>query len=129
MTPFRSLLMMASSEESTIARYHVALPLTRSEPRHFPASLLALSAPQPAAASTTAPGVEEEKKLQIRTEGTLAAAEGGKAPVKVDSEGGVKATESKTRFIGTAVALLVARAGGTTIPCVLRRQAAREAPL
>ena len=27
-------------------------------------------------------------------------------------EGGVQATESKTRFIGTAVALLVARAAG-----------------
>jgi hypothetical protein len=58
----------------------------------------------------------EEKKLQIRTEGTLAAAEGDKASVKVDSEGGVKATESKTRFIGTAVALLVARAAGDNDP-------------
>jgi hypothetical protein len=75
-----------------------------------------LLAPPPTAAPATAPRVEEEKKLQVRTEGTLAAAEGDKAPLKVDSEGGVKATESKTRFIGTAVALLVARAAGDNDP-------------
>jgi hypothetical protein len=75
-----------------------------------------LLAPPPTAAPAAAPRVEEEKKLQIRTEGTLAAAEGDKAPLKVDSEGGVKATESKTRFIGTAVALLVARAAGDNDP-------------
>jgi hypothetical protein len=54
----------------------------------------------------------QEKKLRIRTQGTLAAAEGDKSPVKVDAEGGVQATESKTRFIGTAIAVLVARAAG-----------------
>ena len=48
-----------------------------------------------------------EPKLQIRTQGTLSAAEGGNAPVKVDSEGGVQAQESKSRFIGTAIALLI----------------------
>jgi hypothetical protein len=48
--------------------------------------------------------VAEEKKLQVRTQGVLAAAEADKAPVKVDSEGGVQASESKIRFIGTAVA-------------------------
>ena len=58
----------------------------------------------------------EVKKLQIRTQGTLAAAEGDKAPVKVDSEGGVKATESKTRFIGTAIALLIAQRAGDNEP-------------
>jgi hypothetical protein len=60
--------------------------------------------------------VSEEKKLQVRTQGMLAAAEGDKAPVKVDSEGGVQATESKTRFIGTAIAVLVARAAGDNDP-------------
>ena len=67
-------------------------------------------------APSQAPKAAEEKKLQIRTQGTLAAAEGDKAPLKVDSEGGVQATESKTRFIGTAVALLVARAAGDNDP-------------
>ena len=47
--------------------------------------------------------------LKFRTQATLHAAEGGHAPLKVDKEGGVQATESKTRFIGTAVALLLAR--------------------
>ena len=46
----------------------------------------------------------------------LAAAEGDKAPVKVDAEGGVQATESNTRFIGTAVAVLVASAAGDNDP-------------
>lgn len=45
----------------------------------------------------------------IRTLAMLQATEpNGKAPVKVDSEGGVKASEPKTRFIAPAVALLVA---------------------
>lgn len=70
----------------------------------------------PAPASPPPPAVakaqpeQPEKKLQFRTQATLAAVEGGKTPLKVDTEGGVQATESKTRFIGTAVALLVARA-------------------
>jgi hypothetical protein len=60
--------------------------------------------------------VHEEKRLQVRTQGTLSAAESDNAQVKVDAEGGVQATESKTRFIGTAVALLVARAAGDNDP-------------
>ena len=48
-----------------------------------------------------------EPQLQIRTQGTLSAAEGANAPVKVDSEGGVKTQESQSRFIGTAIALLI----------------------
>jgi hypothetical protein len=67
--------------------------------------------PQTPASSQTSQ-VQQEKRLQIRTQGTLAAAEGDTGPLKVDHEGGVEATESKTRFIGTAVALLVAQAGG-----------------
>jgi hypothetical protein len=50
-----------------------------------------------------------EPKLQFRTQATLSGAEGGNAPVKVDSEGTVQAQESKTRFIGAAAALLIAR--------------------
>ena len=75
-----------------------------------------LLAPPPTAAPSQAPRAAEEKRLQVRTQGTLLAAEGDKAPLKVDSEGGVQATESKTRFIGTAVALLVARAAGDNDP-------------
>ncbi len=73
--------------------------------------------PPPAAALSQGPLAEEkEKRLEVRTLGTLSAAEGDKAPLKVDSEGGVQATESKTRFLGTAVALLVARAAGDNDP-------------
>ena len=50
--------------------------------------------------------------VQFRTRGTLSAAESGNAPVKVDKEGGVQATESKKRFIGTAVAAMIARRAG-----------------
>ncbi len=50
-----------------------------------------------------------EPKLQFRTQATLSAAESENAPVKVDSEGGVQTKDSKTRFIGTAVALLITR--------------------
>jgi hypothetical protein len=43
-------------------------------------------------------------------QGTLNAAEGnGTAPIKVDSEGGVQAKESKTRFIAPAISLVLAR--------------------
>jgi len=80
-----------------------------------------LLAPPPTAAAWQAPRPAEErpaeeKRLRIRTQGILSAAEGDKAPLKVDSEGGVKATESKTRFIGTAVAALVAQAAGDNDP-------------
>jgi hypothetical protein len=70
-----------------------------------------LASPETSAPSPT-PAAPEEHRLQVRTQGTLAAAEGDNAPLKVDTEGGVQATESKTRFIGTAVALLVAQAAG-----------------
>lgn len=67
------------------------------------AELLALPATAPKLAQESPP-----KHTQFETRGTLMAAEGGNSPVKVDSEGSVHATESKTRFIGTAVAALVA---------------------
>jgi hypothetical protein len=45
----------------------------------------------------------------LRTLATLGAAEGGgPAPIKVDSEGGVKAQESKTRFIAPVISLVLA---------------------
>ena len=74
--------------------------------------MAALLVPPQTSAPSQTPQVQEEKRLQIRTQGTLAGAEGDTGPLKVDHEGGVQATESKTRFIGTAVALLVAQAAG-----------------
>jgi hypothetical protein len=45
----------------------------------------------------------------MRVQASLEAAEGsGPAPVKVDSEGGVQAKESKTRFIAPVISLLLA---------------------
>ena len=45
----------------------------------------------------------------MKTQAILEAAEGsGKAPIQVDSEGGVKAKESKTRFIAPAISVLIA---------------------
>ena len=44
----------------------------------------------------------------LKTQAVLEAAEAANAPIKVDSEGGVKATESKTRFIAPAIAVAVA---------------------
>jgi hypothetical protein len=45
----------------------------------------------------------------MQTQAILAGAEGnGTAPVKVDSEGGVEAKESKTRFIAPVISLLLA---------------------
>lgn len=46
---------------------------------------------------------------RVRTQAQLTGAEGANAPVKVDSEGGAQAKESKTRFAGLAAALLITR--------------------
>lgn len=56
----------------------------------------------------------ETVSLQFKTRANLTAAEGGSATVKVDEEGTVRATESKTRFFDTALALLIARRSGDT---------------
>jgi hypothetical protein len=49
----------------------------------------------------------------LKTQAILQAAEGsGKAPIEVDSEGGVKAKESKTRFIAPAIAVVIASQAG-----------------
>ena len=58
----------------------------------------------------------EERTLQFRTQATLRAAESGGAPVKVDSEGGVQASESKTRLVGVALAAVVATHSGLGDP-------------
>jgi hypothetical protein len=58
-----------------------------------------------------APGLPQSQKNQA----TLDAAEGsGPARIKVDSEGGVQAQESKTRFIAPALALLIASKAADT---------------
>ncbi len=50
------------------------------------------------------------KKLEVRTEANLQSAESSsKTRLKVDSEGGVRATESKTRFLAAAAAVMIAR--------------------
>jgi len=68
-------------------------------------------------ASPAGPSVPaEERTLQFRTQATLRAAESGGAPVKVDSEGGVQATESKTRLVGVALAAGVATHSGLGDP-------------
>ena len=54
------------------------------------------------------PSQTREDPLQFRTRGSVKAVESDKAPLKVDEEGGVQPKESKTRFLGPAVALLVA---------------------
>jgi hypothetical protein len=51
----------------------------------------------------------EQRPVPIKTQATLAAAEGsGKAPIQVDSEGSVQAKESKTRFIAPAISAVIA---------------------
>jgi hypothetical protein len=54
-----------------------------------------------------------QEKLKIRTQASLQTAEStGKAPLKVDSEGGVQAKESKTRFLAATAAVMIARRAG-----------------
>jgi hypothetical protein len=75
----------------------------------LPQEVAQLKFPEPAGAAAPETQVATQKVLRFRSQAILKGAEGGSAPVKVDSEGGVKATESKTRFIQTAVAVLIAR--------------------
>jgi hypothetical protein len=73
-----------------------------------------------AQAHATAPVATQQpaqEKLKTRTQATLQAAEStGKAPLKVDGEGGVQAKESKTRFLAAAAAVLIARSAGDNDP-------------
>lgn len=72
------------------------------------------AAAAPASAAEPRP-VQQE--LRVRTEANLQAAESsGKAQIKVDREGGVQAKESKTRFLGLAAAMMVARSAGDNDP-------------
>jgi hypothetical protein len=51
----------------------------------------------------------EPKRAPMQTQAALDAAEGGgSAPIKVDSEGGIQAKESKTRFIAPVISLMLA---------------------
>ncbi|HZT33746.1 MAG TPA: hypothetical protein VFA33_27900 [Bryobacteraceae bacterium] len=68
------------------------------------------------AAPPAAAPSQRQEKLRFRTEATLKAIERGKAPLKVDGEGGVEAKESKTRFLGTAAAVMIARRAGDNDP-------------
>ena len=62
----------------------------------------------PAAAATLTPR-ENKEALEFRTQAVLEAAEsGGATALKVDSEGGVKATESKTRLVAPLISVLIA---------------------
>jgi hypothetical protein len=51
--------------------------------------------------------------FQFRTQAILKSAESGGAPVKVDSEGGVQAADSKWRFAGTALSAAAAISSGS----------------
>jgi hypothetical protein len=78
----------------------------------LPEEVARLEAIEPAPAAT-APPVQRE--LKTRTEAHLQAAEStGKGALKVDSEGGVQAKESKTRFLAAAASVLLARSAGDT---------------
>jgi hypothetical protein len=63
----------------------------------------------PAEVANLRPSEPRPEPSSLTTQATLADAEGsGSAPIKVDSEGGVKAQESKTRFIAPVISLLLA---------------------
>jgi hypothetical protein len=80
----------------------------------LPPEVAQLKFPEPAANEPASAPIETQKVLRFRSQAILTGAEGSDSPVKVDSEGGVKATESKTRFIEVGLALLIARAAGDT---------------
>ena len=64
-----------------------------------------------------APQRPAQEKLKMRTQASVQAAEStGKAPLKVDSEGGVEAKESKTRFLAATMAVMIARRAGDNDP-------------
>jgi len=63
----------------------------------------------PAEVANLKPSSPTPEPSTLTTQATLADAEGsGSAPIKVDSEGGVQAQESKTRFIAPVISLLLA---------------------
>ncbi len=52
---------------------------------------------------------DNQERGQFRTQASLKGAEGSGGAIKVNDEGGVQAKESNTRFIGTALAVIVAQ--------------------
>jgi len=63
----------------------------------------------PAEVANLKPSAPGQEPSTLTTQATLADAEGGgSVPIKVDSEGGVQAQESKTRFIAPVISLLLA---------------------
>jgi hypothetical protein len=82
----------------------------------LPPDVARLQETAPVASSGSPPN-----KLKIRTEASLQAVEStGKTPLKVDSEGGVQAKESKIRFLAAAESVMLARRAGDNDP--LRNQ-------
>ena len=77
----------------------------------LPAEIARLQAAAPVApVATDRPA---EQTLKFRTEASLQGAEStGQTPLKVDGEGGVEATETKTRFLAAAAAVMIARRAG-----------------
>jgi hypothetical protein len=92
----------------------------------------------PAEIANLKPSAPAPEPSALTTQATLADAEGsGSAPIKVDSEGGVQAQESKTRFIAPMISLLLASksadndaerhgAGGVGGPNAARWEARRD---
>jgi hypothetical protein len=80
----------------------------------LPAEVAQLKFPEPSASPAVETPVEPQRVLKLRSQAILKAAESDQAPVKVDSEGGVKTTESKTRFIQTAIAIMIASKAADT---------------
>ena len=77
----------------------------------MPAEVARLQATAPIATVATERPAQES--LKFRTDASLQGAEStGQTPLKVDAEGGVKATESKTRFLAAAAAVMIARRAG-----------------
>jgi hypothetical protein len=75
----------------------------------LPAEIARLRAVTLAPVATERPAGET---LKFRTEASLQGAEStGQTPLKVDGEGGVKATETKTRFLAAAAVIIARRAG------------------
>jgi hypothetical protein len=61
------------------------------------------------AAATALTAAEKPDAIEFRTQAQLGAAESaGPAALKVDAEGGVKATESKTRLVAPVISVLIA---------------------
>jgi hypothetical protein len=76
----------------------------------LPAEIARLQAASLVPVATERPAQEG---LKFRTEASLQGAEStGQTPLKVDGEGGVKATETKTRFLAAAAAVIIARRAG-----------------